>query len=283
MGDHRLVKLLILFSYYDLCPDWVQLFEILLAIDVVLGQVWSLKVERGSAPNNDGSCSLTRSADVRGQTRSLVNLAAYYGMHQFIDWFLQRSEYPEETRDNQRDQVIYEIARSTIAAFDLEAPLPGFAVKTLDVLFNHEPARMAKMVFPPESPVVGIPLWHAFLLHAWPFHTPASTQALELWLRNGANPHVAFIPSPELDHRVFIRGVYDGRDGSGHLELDNITEPTYYIGVPRGQKISAGSFTLRRFVELSGAENKQTLLQLIGEDLVDDVAEGPAPKLQHAE
>ena len=282
-GNGRLEDLLLVFRYVDLGPDWVQLFDLLLAIDAVLNQLWSLHTERMSGFESlfrsPHERILTEFKHVGYQWRSLVNLAAFIGLHQFIDLFLQHCRYPNEAFDNRRDLVMYGIARSTIAAFNYIAPDHVFATKTLEALFNHEPVKMVKIVFPPESPVAGIPLWHAFLLHAWPFNTRASTKALELWLRNGANPHVAFMSDC---YRRNIREVYDRRDGSGHLKRDDIADIDYFM-MPRDFKLPAGSLTLRRWVEMSELANKQTLLQLIGEDLVDDVAEGPAAKLQHAE
>jgi len=258
-------------------PGWDRVFDILLAIDGVLNQLGSSRVDNWRFHYKH----IPILQYVIDQRRSLVHLAAYYGMHQFIDWFLQRSDSYPEAGDNRRDLVIYGIASSAIAAFHWQPNTLRYqrARKTLEVLFNHEPAQMAKMVFPPETPLAGSPLWHGFLLHACPFNkNPTGAQALELWLRHGANPHIGLMADPRVG---FIVEVYDRRDGSGHLERDDITLSDNREDPE--MKLIGESFTLRRFVELSEIANKQTLLQLIGEDLVDDVAEGPAPKLQHAE
>jgi len=153
-----------------------SLFSLLLSIDAVAKEAYST-TEQGSMP------SVKKSHNCRQRVWEPLSVYAYVGLYEFIGWVFRSTDI---LSDHYR---LWNTMNGAIGPFNFgSVEDKRISCRTLEAMFvNGAPADIV-------YPGLGekFHLWHAFLLLVANLSDDSAWHGIEVWLRHGASPFVAF-------------------------------------------------------------------------------------------
>ena len=234
-----------------------QIFEILLSIELVIYSTWG-----PASTDFRGEEDLKSAEDIKEQQWSLLNLGAYVGHHEFIDWVFRGN------RIANYNHRLFAAMRSAVAVFcwDLQGAHGQMVLEVMKTIFDIDTPTNSTFPFGPGRK--GDLLWHTLLLHSWSRlrHSPWS-EAIKLWLSSGANPQVDFALNENRGGVPTISGIVDVGDGSCRLGFFEVSDSFYsilplWLRAP-GEDMPA-SISLRKLASLCSPTDKELLDLLDG-------------------